>query len=493
MKNSNPTKGRKKYNPYKLYIPENLNIDELILKYPLPLGIHKDQLVYILHLINSIPANINDFDFIRNRGFTPINKTALINRIHEYRKCLNYLIAYDIIEEGTSYIPGLYSKGIKFKPQYRAKVRPIWITKATLIKSITTRNYKTDSIAMEKLSFLKDNFNSKLTIDIEAVKNYLENDIENEKRKYELNKKRCNYHSIDEIVMMGYNAKLINASNLNKKDKVKIDTTTGRLHSSLVRLKKELRLFVKYDNKLLCNIDLVNSQPLLSIILLDINLFMLNDIHALIAKYNPIFYTRTWYNNSSIIKEHKFHNNPAINLIRLIKHNSKKSDVKTFKKHILNGTFYEAFGNILKEKNLLPNDIMDISEETSRNKAIRRFAKKAVFESFFSKPASYKWSPSIRAFKECFPHVYQIFSAVKQGKGEHNTLACVLQRFESDMILHKVCLKIHHFYPSVLLYTIHDSLVTTIENQQIVRDIFIKTVAELLNTEPIIQIDLWSS
>ena len=477
---------RKKYQPYKLYIPENLNIDELILNNPLPVGIHRDQLVYILHLINSIPANINDFNFVLNRGFTPILKQALANRIHGYRKCMDYLIANSIIKEGTNYVPTLYSRGIKFRKKYRTKVAPIYITNQPLIKSIVTKKHSVDIVAMDKLKFLIDNFNSYLTIDMIAVKAYLDNDLETSFKKYTANQHLIGIysHCIDEIVMMGYNAKFINASNLNNKDKVKIDTTAGRLHSSLVRLKKELRPYVKYADNTLCNIDLVNSQPLLSTILLDADLFISNGIHDLIAKYNPNF---NYDSNMNIEQQ----DNLAGSLIRLIKHNSKKEDVIAFKQHVHDGAFYEEFGNILKRRDLLPVEIKGNKDQGLQSKAIRKYAKKAVFESFFSKPNAHRHSNSIKAFKECFPHVYQIFSLVKQGKGEYNTLACVLQRFESDLILHKACTKIHELYPNVLLYTIHDSIVTTLENQHIVKEILVRIVAEVLNVEPKINVEMW--
>jgi len=56
----------------KNFIPRNLDIDGLLKKYP-PLRIDnfcKDKLIYILHLLYSIPANNKDLEV--PDGFVPI-------------------------------------------------------------------------------------------------------------------------------------------------------------------------------------------------------------------------------------------------------------------------------------------------------------------------------------------------------------------------------------------------------------------------------------
>src|SRR5690554_6393909 len=75
-----------------LYIPENINIDDLLSKYPLEIPQAKDKLAYVLHLVNSVPASRKDFDYDKNNGYSPINKKLLQSRIHQYRMCIDYLI-----------------------------------------------------------------------------------------------------------------------------------------------------------------------------------------------------------------------------------------------------------------------------------------------------------------------------------------------------------------------------------------------------------------
>lgn len=60
----------------KLYIPSNLDVDSLLKKHqPLFEKFSRDHLVYILSLINMIPALNKDLE-IRN-GFVPINAKIL--------------------------------------------------------------------------------------------------------------------------------------------------------------------------------------------------------------------------------------------------------------------------------------------------------------------------------------------------------------------------------------------------------------------------------
>jgi len=282
-KNPEPKKYKRKNRyPYRLYIPENLDIDEGLMEVLDRSSYHRDNFIYIAHLIVSIPARLKDYDFERNYGFTPIDKKILSRRIHNYRDHINILVTNDIIEEGTSYMPGYYSRGLKFTPKYRKKVKGIYITKNTLIKSITETTNHRDIEAEAKLWYLKQWFNENLRIDIEMTEKFLEIDkelswakIAKERSKKRISKKQI---SIEEIVNMGYNMKFIVADKINHRNNLSltVDKTSGRFHSPLTQLKSGLRKYVSYDNKKLLGIDIVNSQPLLVSIVLDFENFKKN-------------------------------------------------------------------------------------------------------------------------------------------------------------------------------------------------------------------------
>lgn len=69
-----------------------------------------------------------------------------------------------------------------------------------------------------------------------------------------------------------------------------VDTTTGRFHSPLVRLKKELWPTVTYGGKRLVSVDIKNSQPELMLGLLNPKVLPYNNLSEKVYHYNlPIF------------------------------------------------------------------------------------------------------------------------------------------------------------------------------------------------------------
>lgn len=494
-------KGRKKYSPYNLYIPENLLIDELLKtnppsfpKMPKRYWNYRDSVIYIVHLLNSIPHYQNDFDLEQSKGYIPIHKETLRDIIHEYRAYINYLIEQEVIEEGSSYVPGKRSMGLKFKKDYLTKVKAIQIITSTLIKSIVQNVANRDFEAEAKLHFLKSWFNSNLTIDYEKALEYLELDKEASRKKNI--KRRLNYSpeqlknlpSIEEVVLMGYNSKFITVDRIYNSDFhgfPKIDKTTGRLHSPLTRLKKGMRKFLRYNNEVLCSIDIVNSQPLLALIVLDLDIFQKQNIGGLISKYNPL------YSPIQISESTSHPSSYYTMLVKLIKSNSQKPDVILFKNSVIAGNFYETFSTILEERGLIPTETLNIINQEHRTLEIRKYAKNAVFRAFFSKTQASCWCSLTSAFKACFPNVYSIFQLVKRGKGYHNTLACIFQRFESHLILHRVSVDLYENHPHIPLFTIHDSICTTYHYANLVNMTLVKHLKEAIGVEPKLKVERW--
>lgn len=458
-------------------------------------------MIYIIHLLNSIPNYHQDFDFEKANGYIPIHKETLRKRIHDYRFYLDYLIENGIIEEGTSYIVGKRSTGLRFTTNYLTKVKSIKIFCSTLIKSLVTNNDNRDLEAERKLSFLKKWFNTNLTIGFDHALDFLEKDKDVSRKKVLRKRELKNYTqgelrhlpTVDEIVIMGYNSKFITVDRINNADfdgYPKIDKTTGRLHSPLTQLKKGMRKYLRYEDEILSNIDIVNSQPLLSLIVTDINVFNNYRIGDLIAKYNNLYKSIETYNPVSN-KVESIKSQTYTMLVNLIKSNSSKQDVIIFKKAIIEGNFYEVFGNILQNQDLIPSEILEIQNPIDLKIAIRDFAKKSTFRAFFEKIYAAKWCKFVRAFKACFPNVYEIFQLIKKGKGNHNTLACIFQRFESWLILHNICVEVNGLNPHIPLFTIHDSICTTKSNADIVYNIFLNKLKSILGVEPKLQIESW--
>ncbi|HEX8332492.1 MAG TPA: hypothetical protein VF622_07695 [Segetibacter sp.] len=501
------TNGEKKYRrkkryPYKLYVPGNINIQELAEQATEILRFEKDYMVYVLHIIVAIPSRLKDFDIELHKGYTPICKQILSRRVHNYKQYINYLKKQKVIEEGSSYKPKYYAKGLKYSQKYRTPVIGVFITKNTLIKSITESVNNRDIQAEAKLSFLKDWFNPKLTIDMEEVIAFLEYEREQKARELQYYRDVLQIKnpkvSIEEIVTMGYNMKYIVADKINggRHHHPIVDSTSGRFHSPLTQLKSELRQYVRYNGERLYALDIVNSQPLLSLVVIDYNIFRKNDILGIISNYNDEF-----QNDYNAYKPYNQQNPSSTMLVNLLRKCIFQPDVDSFKTSVISGTFYEDFGKLLVMKNLIPPDITGETNEAEKTKKVRKFAKQAMFTAFFSKLSDIRWNKYIQAFKACYPGVYNVFSLIKtQPKklnsnldepSRHNTLACVLQRFESNLILHDICCEINSINPLIPLFTIHDSIATTREHLDLVKSIMEKHIMAKLGVNPKLKIEEW--
>jgi len=96
-----------------------------------------------------------------------------------------------------------------------------------------------------------------------------------------------------------------------------------------------------------------------------------------------------------------------------------------------------------------------------------------------------------------FPAVTKLFSIIKTAfrggdKDQHNRLACLLQSIESEIILHRCCKRIweegEHKIP---VFTIHDSIVTTVDNLEFVKRIMEEELTRNIGLAPSLSIETW--
>ena len=479
---------------FTVYHPENLDLDKLLVKNP-PLNITlrnkefiKDNIAYILHLITYLPSVKKDYDYEENDGFVPVNSTKLQKSgIHDYKEYFEYLESCNIILKDDSYSSGNYSKSIKFTDKYSfSKIKTYQIKKKTLIKAILKNSEETNSLTQEKYPYLtKWWLSDKLYFDYPVAKAYLELKWKRDKeaffKKYKMTeieyykiqqkkKKRDRLKEDVKYPTFQYNSALMLIDRLHRKQYIlKIDATAGRFHTIFTQLPKWLKPFIKYDKKQLVGLDLTNSQPLLATTLLDKEVFNSNPILIdTIRKYNP-------------------HHHTTI-LVNLIEKIQNELDVLEYKKIVSEGQYYEKFGIILQENGLIPEDI----------KETRGFAKTATFSSFFAPNFDYRYIEAMQHFKKTFPNVYSIFSEIKYAvKGTkkkdkvHSALSVALQALEAELFLDKICKRINETNPNIPIFTIHDSVVTTVGYEDIVQQIIEEETYNTIRIKPKINIEKW--
>ncbi len=237
-----------------------------------------------------------------------------------------------------------------------------------------------------------------------------------------------------------------------------VDEKGQRLHTNISNLSKELRPYVTYNGQRLCNIDIVNSQPFFSLAILHSS-FYEKDNECSISIYPKL--------NKNLL-QHK------ISLMLGVLENG-NIDIEQYKKIVLDGLLYEYLENCFK---------CYLNKQVVTRKEIKEMVFSVLFSSNY-----YNTSEAKQYFKYLFPNVMKIFEIMKQR--EHNKLAILLQRIESSLILDKVCARVTKERPRMPVFTIHDSVATTIGNEDYVRDVMSEECQKFIELTPQIKIELW--
>ena len=458
---------------YFLYIPENLDVDVLVSdNNPDILGFKKDKLIYIISLIYSIPVRLKDYDFEAENGYVPINSEILKTRVREYNEYLKYLIDVGVLEKRNDfkYQTGVTSSGYRFTNQYNTAPKRAFITWKRLIKAICKLNKKEEEVYIDvserPLEYLDKWWNSKIEFDYIGAKRWLDNKLLEELK---LSKPHCERrYFVRRLVIEKFK---------NRDYTLHQDSTTGRVHSLLTQLKSELRQFVTYDGKPLVALDIINSQPFLTASLLNLETFISNNIQEKINKYN----------DREDIKS---------TIMLALKHEDlkKKDDLIKFLDFVAKGEFYEMFGELLLEKGLV---------KEKDKKKLRKLTKRVMFASMFGnnngkckmkdkKTGKIRFIPNegMELFKETFPTVHEIFRIIKIKR--HNTLACLLQNLEAELVLHRACKIISDERPDVPIFTLHDSIITTDINANYVKRVLSEVLLDAIGIAPKIDEQYWN-
>ena len=94
-----------------------------------------------------------------------------------------------------------------------------------------------------------------------------------------------------------------------------------------------------------------------------------------------------------------------------------------------------------------------------------------------------------RVFNQHFPSIYELIRLTKSNHKED--LACLLQSIESEIILHRCCKRIwEEGYHQVPVFTIHDSICTTVNNTEFVNKIMEQVLTESTGLLPKLKVEI---
>jgi hypothetical protein len=102
-------------------------------------------------------------------------------------------------------------------------------------------------------------------------------------------------------------------------------------------------------------------------------------------------------------------------------------------------------------------------------------------------------------FRKKFPQVARVLKIIKmQYRGlneekQHGRLARLLQSIESEIILHRCCKRIWEEKPwRIPIFTIHDSIATTIEHQDYVKSVMEDELTRCIGISPSLSVESWN-
>lgn len=443
-----------------------------------------DIAVYYLSLFISLPSHYRNTE--NENYFVSLNSEKLKGIFSKYNKYLDFFTNNKIIEKVFNHST---EKGTS--NQYRLTEKYLFddiigyeITDKSLLKKleITTNEDKNenDNLKIDKKAFclkkrphLVRYFDDNLTID--------------KRRAFEIIKpyKELNYAKYLSGMQL-----ILEYDRKDWKYSIKPESD-NRLHTNLTRTNKDLRKSLYYKEERLIAVDIRASQPFFFAVFL--KAFLKND-------YNLV----KQIGASKLISKKKFEELCCLDVDR--------GEIIGFVEIILIEDFYTNFSNHLeipideegKPYKMKTNYIEPRSKlqkrrkinfeqpkikETFENK--RDYAKSIIMEVFFSSPRTP--TKEAKQFRTLYPSVYKVMSFIKDNC---ISLDKLLSHIESYCLLDFVALRFCKNHKNIPIWSIHDSLVTTKQNIQLLKDETEQLLSEVTTIKrdklkDIVVIDYW--
>ena len=481
----------------KVLIPSKLSIEELILKNPISFKPYKkDHLAYIISLLYHIQATNPELQL--KNGYWPINAEILQDVVGNYNKYLDYLVGKVFETNNWFNVQKHQSRGYRFTRQFLYDKGIVFtITDWTTIKAIKRQEQKIRN--RQSYNHLEKWFNTKLRIDAVIANEFIETELErilNDKDLYKkMEQKKKN-------IFTQYNSAKLHISRIATNDyKPSVDRRVFRFHSPITNLRGTIRNCLTYGNKKLVAVDIKNSQPYFSVILFNTEFWGVSTPHNPYDKGN----LRLLKISKNLYKELK----PRIReyILTLTLQESAESQysiaLQLYIESVRDGTLYKDLTDALNFPDY-SKSLKNINAEryrTKRKEPTKRIRKVADKQRIISEKETKKnflvilngnnkyFTDTKLIFEGGWPIVARLFNRIK--KEDHSTLGIILQQIESYLVLKIVCKRIAKEKPNLPIFTIHDSVVTTVGHEGYVEKVIIEELENAIGIPPTCKREYW--
>lgn len=465
-----------------LVLPVNFDLDAHLALYPpeeygfnSSLRFTKDKIYYFLALLATIPAR--NKDLIDEDGWVPITIGYIRKNIRDIISYKDYLVNTGVLECDNIYIKGEKSFWYRWSEHYIQSGFHV----CNVICSHEEDAYFIQEENDEKLIELPYLYHwyeeKKLYINLivnkysGAILQYKMQDKGRWNKNKNTNKLK---HPLTQ-----YMAALININKIvNHRYEVHIDNTVHRLHSVITNIEKDYRNFLTYDEQELVSIDISNSQPYLACALLKPEFWSIRNELSLSLYSLPEDIQKAITTVAIPLKVEEFFQGCS------------EEDFRQYINIASSGNMYET--------------VAEVCQHSLQKSIDRDEAKVLMFYLFFSSNQGQHDDATINQMKkifstELFPKVAELFKIIKHKykdvaiDKQHNRLACLLQSIESEIILHRCCKRIweegNHQVP---VFTIHDSIATTVEHVEWVKGIMQEELTNAIGISPSLTVEHWN-
>jgi hypothetical protein len=503
------------YKSSTVLIPENLELLTLLAENP-PfvkqcnnnIYIQAEKCAVILDLILNATIKAEQVNRISKKGFANISSYILQYHVQDYNEYIEFLIESDVLEADNHYLIGEKSKGYRFTEKYinsPLKKYPILDHggKAKLGAAVFKNLSKPTIDEREAITNYPDLYQDLLSVtvtDLDVAEEYIYNGLYSNalssvldtfkarrNGNFTIYKKHTNIEKhkfIHPYIVKKQNAWYKTLHDLNKKHVYfKQDSTSNRLHTSLLRIKSECRQFLKLQGKDIISCDIKNSQPYISAFF-----FTPGKVDSSLKKVINKCFSKIEEQDKSLYKD-------IWKRITSYKKGNILPSTQRYIDLVQSGEIYEFIAiNI------------GILHGIRRKKPIyydRNHGKNAVFKLFFNPN---KYSTLVRdIFKYYFPQVAALFEDInsifthtrkeserRDLQRSNNILAITLQSIESYLILDVICKNMKEKYPDIPLLTIHDAVATNPEFKEVLLEEMFTALSTHVGIKPSIKVEDWS-
>jgi hypothetical protein len=255
--------------------------------------------------------------------------------------------------------------------------------------------------------------------------------------------------------------------------------TDGRIHTNLTGFPKDLRKFLRYDEKRLGEIDISASIPTFLYYLMS----NLNNENSIV--YEVISSTKSYYNHYMLVKS-------LIDIDSI--------EVEHFGNLIKSGGFYnyfiEEFHTIEKfDENLEPDEyfLREVKRIFERDfdgdmEDLRMVMKKNILAMLNAKPAQYLNEEAV--FQCDFPSIHRFIKDLKRKNHKH--FSHLMLQLESHFMLHLLARKMNNYFKrKIPILTLHDCIITTEDNIMELKKFMLKTLSKELKFTPVIKDEIY--